>query len=194
MEDFAINLPAYPNLSAYGRQLYNPDGQNWPRIYAYSFCEILSSVEIPCAVSFLEDDVNLGSFAYVVNEKAILPPFNSDLVDACIENFEMKFQTTPIFASYFGQKTGADKYLVIFDPNTIFTATEYRDWNTGLRQVLYSVESNAGATLTMLNAIRYEESAFNVWNPPVINPNLVAVFGAPVAIAIQNHFTTNFDL
>lgn len=193
MENFAINLPAYPNLSAYGQELRAPAG-NWPVIYVYSFYEIFSNTQLYGAVSFVQNDADPDQFSYAVNEKATLPPFNADLVNACIANFELKFGVTPVAGGTFGQATGADRYIVVFDADTVYTATEFRDLTTGLRQVLYSVESTAGALQTMLNAARYFESNFNVWEPPVLNPFLVSTFGAPVALSIQNHFSANFDI
>jgi hypothetical protein len=162
----------------------------------YSFCELLSSYMMQCAVSFVEDDSNLGNFIYAVNEKAILPPFNQDLVDGCVANFELKFGITPVYVGPFGQKSGADRFLVVSGaiPTAIFTAWEYRDFTTGLRQVMYSIEDSGGGTTTMLNAVRYFESDFNVWEPPVVSPNLVGTFGGAILIEIMAHFDANFDI
>jgi len=195
-KDFALTIPGPENasLAAYGEQLYNPAG-NWPAIYIYSFTELFTNTELRGALSFLQDDTDFDVWVYVVNEKSALAPFKQELIDACVANFEMKFGVVPTNVGMYGQKSSLqEKYLVVFNADIIYTATEFRSLTTGLRQVMYSVEGSAAATTTMLNAIRYAETDFNVWAPPVLSPQLVGTFGLPVRNAMLAHFTANFIL
>ena len=194
MENFSLTPLLQQNVSASGLLFHIPNG-NWTRVYAYIFNEIFSSQSLWGAVVFVEDENTPDQWNYVVNEKALLAPWNQDLIDACVENFEMKFGVTPTFAANFGQKQGADRFLVVSGaiPTAIFTAQMYRDFTTGLRQVLYSIEDSGGGTTTMLNAVRYFESDINVWEPPVVSPNLLPTFGGAILVEIQAHFAANFD-
>jgi len=193
MENFTISPPGFEYMSTTGMLFYLPN-ENWTRVYAFIFNEIFSSQSLWGAVVFVEDENTPDQWNYVINAKALLPPWNQDLIDASIANFEMKFGVTPNYAATFGQGYANDKYLEVFDANKIYTAQMYRDVTTGLRQVLYSIEDSGGGTTTMLNAVRYFETGLSVWDPPVVSPNLVAEFGAPILAAITAHFTANFDI
>jgi len=195
-ENFAINIdgPENATISAYGMEIHAPTG-NWPLLYVYSFVENFSNTYLLGAIACIQDDSDPDLWNYVTNEKAVLAPFKPELVAACIENFELKFGVTPTDVGMYGQKSSLqERYLVEFDADTYYIATEYRNLATGLRQVLYSVENSAGATTTMLNAIRFFETDFNVWDAPVQNPNLIANFGNPVRVAMLAHWNANFNL
>ena len=195
-QDFAINIPGPENssLAAYGERLHSTTG-NWASIYIYSFTETFTNTELKGALSFIQDDTDFDVWMYVVNEKAVLAPFKQELIDACVANFQMKFGVVPVNLGTYGQKSKLqNKYLVVFSAAMVYIATEFRDFTTGLRQVMYSVENSAGATTTMLNAIRYFETDFNVWGAPVVNANLVPTYGLPVRNAMQSHFLANFIL
>lgn len=164
-------------------------------IYSYSFIELYTNLFLRGGVTFVPD--GLGGYNYIVNRRGLLPPFSLAAVTEAVNMFTAETGVTPVDVGVYGQSEGAsDKYYVVsgVNPNIVFVANLFRDYATGLRKVMYSVEDSGGGTTTMLNGIRYEESAPNTWGSPIINPQFNIAFGGPIAVEINGHFTATFNI
>jgi len=190
----AKNVGIVGNISVIGNRSTMTAKGSQTTFNAYDFFEHHTNFILRGAVSVFPDGA--GGFSYAVNRRALLPPFDSTAVTAAIDLFIEETGVVPAYLSDYGQSEhAATKHLVDYGSGIVYVANLFRDYTTGTRKVMYSVENNSGATTTIMNAMLFSETSPNVWNlVPVISPQLVPLFGMPVRISMQNHFISTFNI